>query len=181
MNLKELATGQAGPRWVHAVAYALALGGVALTLYQQADDVFEFTNTTLEENRKHFDETPIEASIMVPGLGMVTLQYFASDRCTRVFRDDSTTARWLTYEEFQVNGALFELVAPLLAAEECIPAEAHRDDPKTRTGDRDGEMIQVYYAFEDGCAGWSWCHVNGSYCETNKDGTLRVQWDRCVH
>ena len=73
---------------------------MALTLYQQADDVFEFTNTTLEENRRHFDETPVEASVMVEGIGMVTLQYFPSDRCTRVFRDDTTTAKWITFEEF---------------------------------------------------------------------------------
>ncbi len=184
MNLKELATGQAGPRWVHAIAYALALGGSALVLYQQADDVFEFTNNALEESRRHFDETPIEASVMVEGLGVVTLQYFPSDRCTRIFRPDTDLAKWVTYEELQADSSSLLLLPALLAAEpppNCIPAEAHQDDPETSTGERREDMVQVYYGFDDGCAGWSWCHVSGQWCETHKDGTLRVQWDRCVH
>ncbi len=187
MNVTEMIKGNAGPRWVHAVAYAILLSGFALTLYQRADEVFEFSNTTLEENRRHFDETPIEASVMVEGVGLVTLQYFPSDRCTRIFRADMQTAKWVTFDEFTAtdgtNGTIFQFVAPLIAAEPqgCVPAERHPDDPNMETGERREDMIQVYYGFDDGCSGWSWCHVNGSYCETNKDGTLRVQWDRCVH
>jgi hypothetical protein len=182
MNIAELIKGNTGPRWAHAVAYVILLGGFALTLYQRADVVFQFTNSTLEENRRHFDETPVEASVAVDGVGKVTLQYFPSDRCMRVFRPDTDLARWVTYDELQASSSSLQFVTQLVAAvrETCIPAEAHEDPPETSTGERREDMIQVHYQFEDGCKGSVWCHVAGHWCETNKDGTLRVEWDYCA-
>ena len=185
LTIKQLATGTAGPRWVHLIGYGLAIVAAALPLWQQVDETFAFTtNYALEESRRHFDETPIEAGITVPGIGMVTLQYFESDRCVRVFREDMDTAKWVTFNDFQAvrdEGALSLFVAELLAAPTCVAAEAREDTPTTKLGERQEEMVQVHYLFADGCEGWSWCHLSGSYCETHKDGTLKVQWERCVH
>ncbi len=181
MTLKDLATGTSGPRWVHTVAYLVLLAGLALPVYQQADDVFEFTNNALAESRRHFDERPLEVSLDVLGIGAVTLQYFASDRCVRVFRADMNTAKWVTYDDFQASRGSLDLVPTLLAAPLCIAAEAHKDVPTTTFGDRRDEVVQVYQHYEDGCHGWVWCHVSGQWCETHKDGTLLMHWDGCVH
>jgi hypothetical protein len=185
MTLVDLAKGDAGPRWVHAAAYTVLLVGLALPVWRQVDETFQFTNNAFEEARRHFDEVPLATSVMVQGVGEVTLQYFPSDRCVRVFRDDMMTAKWVTYDDFAASrGALEDVtgvVAALHAQGTCIAAEAHRGAPETSFGEREGEMVQVTYRFPDGCVGWTWCHVSGSFCQTHKDGTLAMTWTRCVH
>lgn len=188
-TLKEFVTGKLGPRWLAGVAGVALLGQTLLPLYQQADEIFEFSgpSTALREARRHFDEMPIEASVMVEGLGIVTLQYFPSDRCTRIFLPDTDIAKWVTYDDMTAGnngGSLLRFMPELLAAApqgRCMPAESHRDDPAMTPIERDEDMVLVGMEFDDGCAGQVWCHASGEWCATDKEGRLLISWDECVH
>ena len=194
-TLRELATAQAGPRWLHLIGYLGVAVTTALGVYSQVQDQFpewfEPENVGMVEYRHHFAEEPVDQFFEVAGLGMIKVQFFASDRCLLVTRSGQAP-EWFPDRPFTPGPSPTATILPVDPPGTVHAAEQggrcwngpHPGRSRQRRGDPENingvRWVKVFTEFDDGCVMYQYLREDG-WWDVNPDGSPRITWVRCVH
>jgi hypothetical protein len=205
-QLKSLASATNVPNWVSATAGMMMLIALGMSVWQQADEQFSFTDHSYQEFQRHFNETPETLMINSELLGSVKIDHYASDGCFLV-TVPQRQPEWLVLQE--IDFAASPLARrqkghrapprPVLAGVGVVPQDYscspyyqngclgpfHPGDFESWTGDtfttNDGATwTEIWRRFDDNCQHVQMLRQNDGYWDSNPDGSPRVCWTRCV-